>query len=46
MGDGRSERAQRCFFLNPKSVTTERPISLKPAMARWCEALRAPEVTK
>ena len=36
----------RMFFLSPKNVTTERPIALMPAMVRWWEALRAPEIAK
>ena len=36
----------RMFFLTPKNVTTERPIALMPAMVRWWEALRAPEIAK
>ena len=34
------------FFLIPKNVTSERPIALMPALVRWWEALRAPEVAK
>ena len=34
------------FFLNPKIVTSERPIALMPTSIRWWEALRAPEVAK
>ena len=34
------------FFLIPKNVTSERPISLVLTMIRWWEALRAPEVAK
>ena len=33
-------------FLIPKTVTSERSIVLVLTMIRWCEALRAPEVTK
>ena len=36
----------RMFFLNPKNVTTERPIALMPVMVRWWEAMRAPEIAK
>ena len=34
------------FFLIPKNVTSERPISLMPTLIRWWEALMAPEVAK
>ena len=34
------------FFLIPKNVTSERPIALMPALIRWWEALRVPEVAK
>ena len=34
------------FFLIPKNVTSEMPIALMPALIRWWEALRAPEVAK
>ena len=34
------------FFLIPKNVTSERPIALLPALIRWWEGLRAPEVTR
>ena len=34
------------FFLIPKNVMSERPIALVPALIRWWEALRAPEVAK
>ena len=36
----------RMFFLSPKNVTTERPIALMPAMVRWWEPLRTPEIAK
>ena len=34
------------FFLIPKNVTSETPIPLMPALIRWWEALKAPEVAK
>ena len=34
------------FFLIPKNVTSERAVALLPAMIRWREALRAPEVLR
>ena len=46
MENGRSKLAQRCSFVNPKNVTSERPIVLMPTLIRWCEASRAPEVAK
>ena len=46
MGDGRNKPAQRCFFLIPKNVTSERPIAFLRTLIRWCEDMRAPEVAK
>ena len=34
------------FFLIPKNVTSERPLTLVPTLTRWWEALRAPEVAR
>ena len=33
-------------FLFPKNITRERPVALMPAMIRWWEAPRMPEVVK
>ena len=44
--NGRSKPAQRCSFLIPKNVTSERPIALMPTLIRLWEAMRAPEVAK
>ena len=33
-------------LLDPKNVTSERPIARMPTLIRWWEALRAPEVAK
>ena len=46
MADGRNKLVQRCFFLIPKNVTSERPIVLMPTLIRWWEASGAPEVAK
>ena len=46
MANGCNKLVQRCFFLIPKNVTSERPIALMRTLIRWCEALKAPEVAK
>ena len=40
------EACTTMFFLIPKNATSEIPIALMPALIRWWEALRAPEVAK
>ena len=37
VADGRNKPAQRCFFLIPKNVTSERHIARLSAMIRWWE---------
>ena len=40
------EACTTMFFLIPKNATSEIPIAHMPALIRWWEALRAPEVAK
>ena len=34
------------MFLNPKNVTSERPIALMPTLIQWWEAMKVPKVVK